>query len=113
MLAPFLLATALSALQPPRASPPHCNLRGHPVQLGRRAALLGAGATVAGLPQLAIAGSKADKQYRLPPDKLAAIVTKDLEEGQFLVTGALTRSIYDESCTFKDEIDTYTLDKWM
>ena len=40
-------------------------------------------------------------------------LTKDLEEGQFLVTGALTRSIYDESCTFKDEIDTYTLDKWM
>ena len=22
------------------------------------------------------------------------------------------RSIYDESCTFTDEIDTYTLDKW-
>ena len=113
MLAPVLLATALSALQPPRASPPRCSLGGHPVQLGRRAALFGAGATVAGLPRFAIADDKADKQYRLPPDRLAAIVTKDLEEGQFLVTGALTRSIYDESCTFKDEIDTYTLDKWM
>eukprot|EP00961_Rhodomonas_salina_P103035 1385511-Rhodomonas_salina.1 len=28
------------------------------------------------------------------------------------VTGDLTRALYDESCTFTDEIDTYTLDKW-
>ena len=84
-----------------------------PAQLSRRTALVGAGAAVAGLPHLAIADDKADKQYRLPADKLAAIITKDLEERQFLVTGALTRSIYDESCIFQDEIDTYSLDKWM
>lgn len=28
-------------------------------------------------------------------------------------SGTLTRSLYAESCTFTDEIDTYTLDKWI
>ena len=37
----------------------------------------------------------------------------DIETNQFLVTGRLTRDIYDESATFTDEIDTYTLDKWI
>lgn len=34
-------------------------------------------------------------------------------QGQFMVTGDLTRGLYDEGCTFTDEIDTYSLDKWI
>jgi hypothetical protein len=30
-----------------------------------------------------------------------------------MVTGDLTRGLYDEGCTFTDEIDTYSLDKWI
>ena len=44
---------------------------------------------------------------------MAAAVKADIVERQFLVTGALTRELYDEACLFKDEIDTYTLDKWV
>uniref|UniRef100_A0A7S0LVG1 Plastid lipid-associated protein/fibrillin conserved domain-containing protein n=1 Tax=Cryptomonas curvata TaxID=233186 RepID=A0A7S0LVG1_9CRYP len=54
-----------------------------------------------------------EKLFRLSNDKLKAMVESDIRDRQFLVTGQLTRSIYDESCTFTDEIDTYTLDKWI
>ena len=37
----------------------------------------------------------------------------DLEDRQLLVTGRLTREIYDEGALSTDEIDAYTLDKWM
>mmetsp|Transcript_23437 Transcript_23437/g.49892 ORF Transcript_23437/g.49892 Transcript_23437/m.49892 type:complete len:271 (+) Transcript_23437:131-943(+) len=46
-------------------------------------------------------------------DILKIVVDKDLVANQFLVNGRLTRSIYDESCAFQDEIDTYGLDQWM
>ena len=41
------------------------------------------------------------------------IVKKDVVESQYLCNGKLTRSIYDESATFTDEIDTYGLDQWI
>lgn len=53
------------------------------------------------------------KLYHLPPAEIASIVQKDLEENAFLTNGRLTRSIYDESATFTDEIDTYKLDQWI
>lgn len=53
------------------------------------------------------------KLYHLPPAEIASIVQKDLEENAFLTNGKLTRSIYDESATFTDEIDTYKLDQWI
>jgi hypothetical protein len=40
-------------------------------------------------------------------------VRADVAERKFLATGELTRAVYSESCTFVDEIDTYTLDKWI
>eukprot|EP00746_Dinoflagellata_sp_MGD_P084913 gnl/MRDRNA2_/MRDRNA2_33661_c0_seq1.p1 gnl/MRDRNA2_/MRDRNA2_33661_c0~~gnl/MRDRNA2_/MRDRNA2_33661_c0_seq1.p1 ORF type:complete len:280 (+),score=45.64 gnl/MRDRNA2_/MRDRNA2_33661_c0_seq1:85-924(+) len=61
----------------------------------------------------ALSASPLEKQRNLAADKLAALVTADIAERQFLVTGDITRSIYDESCTFQDEIDTYTLEKWV
>jgi len=53
------------------------------------------------------------KQYNLSPDEIAAIVEADIVDRSFLTTGDLTRSIYSESAMFTDEIDTYTLEKWM
>mmetsp|Transcript_826 Transcript_826/g.1299 ORF Transcript_826/g.1299 Transcript_826/m.1299 type:complete len:233 (+) Transcript_826:13-711(+) len=54
-----------------------------------------------------------DKLYNLSKDELASMIYKDVTENQFLVTGHLTRSIYDESATFQDEIDTYRMDDWI
>eukprot|EP00633_Aureoumbra_lagunensis_P003151 CAMPEP_0197289330 /NCGR_PEP_ID=MMETSP0890-20130614/6564_1 /TAXON_ID=44058 ORGANISM="Aureoumbra lagunensis, Strain CCMP1510" /NCGR_SAMPLE_ID=MMETSP0890 /ASSEMBLY_ACC=CAM_ASM_000533 /LENGTH=119 /DNA_ID=CAMNT_0042760655 /DNA_START=462 /DNA_END=818 /DNA_ORIENTATION=- len=45
--------------------------------------------------------------------ELAKIVTEDVTERQFLATADFTRSLYDESATFTDEIDTYTMDKFV
>jgi len=53
------------------------------------------------------------KQLNLSNDDIMKIIQKDMTENQFLVNGQLTRSIYDESSTFQDEIDTYQLDKWI
>lgn len=69
-------------------------------------------------PSLAAAASSdtdsVTKQTNLSEEELLAIVVeKDLVANQFLVSGRLTRSIYDEACVFTDEIDTYTLDKWI
>lgn len=54
-----------------------------------------------------------DKKLKLSNDELKKIITNDINERQFLVTGEITRSVYDESATFTDEIDTYTIDKWI
>lgn len=71
--------------------------------------------TAAGIlsaPSVALASD--EKQMNLSDEELIKIaVDKDLTENQFLVNGRLTRSIYDESCTFQDEIDTYGLEQWM
>ena len=61
----------------------------------------------------AAAPSSEEKLRNLPADELAKIVKADLVQRQFLVTGQLSREIYDETALFTDEIDTYTLDKWM
>ena len=58
-------------------------------------------------------GNGVGKKRNISPEELAAIVKADLEERQFLVTGQLTREIYAEEALFTDEIDTYTLEKWM
>mmetsp|Transcript_17593 Transcript_17593/g.40387 ORF Transcript_17593/g.40387 Transcript_17593/m.40387 type:complete len:274 (+) Transcript_17593:175-996(+) len=69
----------------------------------------------AGVPP-AIASDEANeaKQINLSDeDILKVVIDQDLLANQFLVSGKITRSIYDENCIFKDEIDTYTLDKWV
>mmetsp|Transcript_17366 Transcript_17366/g.26332 ORF Transcript_17366/g.26332 Transcript_17366/m.26332 type:complete len:199 (+) Transcript_17366:90-686(+) len=53
------------------------------------------------------------KKTNLSNEALRKIVEHDLIDNSFLATGKLTRDIYDESATFTDEIDTYTLDKWI
>lgn len=54
-----------------------------------------------------------EKLIGISNEKLKEIVKKDIVENQYLCNGKLTRSIYDESATFTDEIDTYGLDQWM
>ena len=55
----------------------------------------------------------AEKLRNLPAAKLAEIVTADLVERQFLATADFTREVYDEAALFTDEIDTYTLPKFI
>ena len=55
----------------------------------------------------------ANKFLNLPDEEVQEIVRRDILENKFLATGKLTRELYDESSTFTDEIDTYTLDKWI
>lgn len=49
---------------------------------------------------------------RVSDDELKRIVTSDLLDNQFLVTGRLTPDIYLKDATFTDEIDTYGMDQW-
>ena len=85
-----------------------------PTQVGRRQLLLGCGTAVLLRPTGSFAvDSVAEKLRNLPPAKMAEIVTADLLERQFLATADLTREIYDEAALFTDEIDTYTLPKFI
>lgn len=61
----------------------------------------------------ALAADEAKQTNLSDEDLLKIVVDKDLVQNQFLVNGKLTRSVYDESCTFQDEIDTYGLEQWM
>eukprot|EP00960_Hanusia_phi_P070023 767219-Hanusia_phi.AAC.1 len=57
--------------------------------------------------------SEGKKLVGISDEQFKKMLHDDVVNNQFMVTGALTRSLYDEKCTFTDEIDTYTLDKWM
>jgi len=54
-----------------------------------------------------------DKLSNISDAKLKEIIRKDVVENQYLCNGQLTRSVYDESATFTDEIDTYKMDQWI
>eukprot|EP00434_Breviolum_minutum_P040097 symbB.v1.2.035625.t1/scaffold4844.1/size33976/5 len=81
--------------------------------LGRRALLSGAVAPLVQplLPLPAAAGD--GKRRNLAAAEMAQIVREDLVQRQFLATADFTPDIYDESCTFTDEIDTYQKDKFI
>lgn len=53
------------------------------------------------------------KLCNLSNEEMAKVITKDIVDGQFMVAADITRAVYDESATFTDEIDTYTMDKWI
>ena len=100
----FALSAAVFALAPPT-----------PTQVGRRQVLLGGAAAALLRPARSVAGEAAvaEKLRNLPAAKLAEIVTADLVERQFLATADFTREVYDEAALFTDEIDTYTLPKFI
>eukprot|EP00554_Chaetoceros_debilis_P014527 CAMPEP_0194117950 /NCGR_PEP_ID=MMETSP0150-20130528/33517_1 /TAXON_ID=122233 /ORGANISM="Chaetoceros debilis, Strain MM31A-1" /LENGTH=187 /DNA_ID=CAMNT_0038809153 /DNA_START=62 /DNA_END=622 /DNA_ORIENTATION=- len=94
----------------PGSSPKTNNVAATRSQFLQSVAAMAAGAVIAPSQSIAVVE---DKQFNLPPNEIGAIVEKDLVENAFLTNGKLTRSIYDEKAIFTDEIDTYTLDKWM
>jgi hypothetical protein len=53
-----------------------------------------------------------DKVRNFSNEELMARIVADVQEKQFMVTGNLSRELYDESSIFTDEIDSYTLDQW-
>eukprot|EP01041_Mallomonas_annulata_P002470 gene2470-4794_t len=53
------------------------------------------------------------KMRNLSPITIANIVTDDILKRQALATADFTRDIYDESCTFQDEINTYEIDEYV
>jgi hypothetical protein len=54
------------------------------------------------------------RKLNLSNEQLKSIITADVIDRQFLATADLTRDIYDSSsATFTDEIDTYSMDKWI
>jgi len=65
----------------------------------------------ASLPLRAYAST--DKQTNLSDADLKRIIVSDMVDKSFLVSADITRSVYDESATFTDEIDAYTMDKWV
>jgi len=65
-----------------------------------------------GSPSVKVWASEA-KRRNLPAEEMAAIVREDLEKRQFLATADFTPEIYDQSCTFTDEIDSYTYEKFV
>ena len=82
----------------------------------RTSAAAAAGCLVAGTSSIGnplAANALDEKMIGISNEKLKEIVRKDVVENQYLCNGRLTRSIYDESATFTDEIDTYGLDQWM
>ena len=54
-----------------------------------------------------------DKQKNLSDANLKGIILSDMVDKSFLVSADITRAVYDESATFTDEIDSYTMDKWI
>jgi hypothetical protein len=77
-----------------------------------RRSFLSATASTASLIPLRAYAAASDKQTNISNDELKKIILSDLDKS-FLVTADITRSIYDESATFTDEIDVYTMDKWI
>lgn len=111
----FNLATTALAWQ--QQSP-----QSHLMSVSRQKALQSTVVSIAGLvglvstsPTTAVAATKGatqDKLVNLPNEQLAARIASDIQDKQFLVTGQLSRELYDESATFTDEIDTYQLEQW-
>lgn len=54
-----------------------------------------------------------EKQRGLSAERMKEIVRGDLVDRQFLATADFTRSIYDEAAIFTDEIDSYSLPKFV
>ena len=86
----------------------------------RTSAAAAAGWMVAGTPGFVNVPSarasdsiRSEKLIGISDDLLLQMVKKDIVDNQYLCNGKLTRSIYDESATFTDEIDTYQLDQWI
>lgn len=82
-------------------------------RLTSRRAFVGAYITTTTATVLATGTPAARAVEKLSDAEVAKIVQSDLLDRQFLVTGDITRAIYQPTATFTDEIDTYSLDQWV
>ena len=87
-----------------------CDDATNPIRDSRRSFLSTTAATASLFPLRSVAS---DKQTNLSDDDLRRIILSDIVDKSFLVSADITRSVYDESATFTDEIDVYTMDKWI
>ena len=78
-----------------------------------RRTFLSTAAVSATLLPLRGASASSDKQLNLSNEELRKIIYSDMVDNAFLVSADITRSVYDESAVFTDEIDEYTMDKWI
>ncbi|KAL3801004.1 hypothetical protein HJC23_002297 [Cyclotella cryptica] len=85
--------------------------RNNPIRDSRRSFLSASAATASLFPLRAVASS--EKLINISDTDLKKIILSDIVDKSFLVTADITRSVYDESATFTDEIDVYTMDKWI
>jgi len=83
------------------------------LQNSRRSFLSVTAASASLLPMCSAASVSTDKQLNLSNEELKKIILSDIVDKSFLVSADITRSVYDESATFTDEIDVYTMDKWI
>jgi hypothetical protein len=82
----------------------------NPIRDSRRSFLSVSAATASLIPLRSMAS---EKQINISDEELKKIILSDIVDKSFLVTADITRSVYDESATFTDEIDVYTMDKWI
>lgn len=85
----------------------------HPLKSSRRSFLSVTAASASLLPIPRRTNAAPDKLTNLSDNELKQIILSDIVDKSFLVTADITRSVYDESATFTDEIDEYTMDKWI
>ncbi|KAL7435091.1 hypothetical protein ACHAXH_002486 [Discostella pseudostelligera] len=85
----------------------------HPLKSSRRSFLSVTAASASLLPIPRRTNAAPDKLTNLSDNELKQIILSDIVDKSFLVTADITRSVYDEAATFTDEIDEYTMDKWI
>lgn len=95
------------------AQPQQQHQETNPIRDSRRSFLSAATTSAASASLLPLRSAASDKLTNLSDSDLKQIIRSDIVDKSFLVSADITRSVYDESATFTDEIDVYTMDKWI
>lgn len=75
--------------------------------------IVSSGSSAASFSSSNVAIAFGNEAKSLSDNEIKEIVTKDILDRQFLVTGNLTPEIYRPTALFTDEIDTYKMDQWV
>jgi hypothetical protein len=110
----LLVATAFLLLSFSSTSTHALSVSSRRQWLSQGASVAATGAALVGNAPHTLAGADTtNKLTNLSNEEFTKILEKDITEKQFLVTGNISRELYDESCSFQDEIDTYGMDQWI
>jgi hypothetical protein len=105
-LASLATASSVRRRAPPRDPAPRAATpsRRDAILLGAGAVFLSSPPSSGALPLAPLGGVKpvGGEKRRLPIDEVARIIERDLSEGQYFVTGNLTREVFDDRCRFVD-----------